>query len=133
MRRVLLDTCAWIWLLSDRGRLSAAAAEAIERARGKGEAHLSVISCWEVGKLVEKGKLRLSIPVREWIRRATSLEGLRLHPLTPDLCADATALPGGLDGDPADRISVATARMLGVAVVTADRRIIAYPHVPTVW
>ena len=69
----------------------------------------------------------------DWIRRAISLEGLRLHAITPDLCVDATTLPGGLDGDPADQIIVATARRMGVAVVTADRKIIAYPHVPTVW
>jgi PIN domain nuclease of toxin-antitoxin system len=38
-----------------------------------------------------------------------------------------------LDGDPVDQIIVATARSLGAPVVTADRRVLEYRHVPTIW
>ncbi|MBI4703029.1 MAG: PIN domain-containing protein [Deltaproteobacteria bacterium] len=61
------------------------------------------------------------------------LEGIRLHALTPQICVASTQLPGALHGDPADQIIVATARLLGIPVVTADRRIREYPHVATIW
>ena len=130
---VVLDTCAWLWHSAEPEKLSAAAAEAIARERERGGLVVSVISCWEIGKLVEKGRLELSVPVREWIRTALRGEGVVLHPLTPDLCADSVELPGVFHGDPADQIIVATARRASSAVVTKDRRIIDYPHVPTIW
>jgi PIN domain nuclease of toxin-antitoxin system len=130
---VLLDSCTWIWLASDQARLSAAALEAISSAQARRAAHLSVISCWEVAKLVEKGKLSFKIPVGEWVKRALSLEGINLQGLTPRICIDSTELPGAFHGDPADQIIVATARQLGVALVTPDRKLRQYNHVPTVW
>jgi len=130
---VILDTCTWIWLVSEARRISPAAQEAISGARRKGSAHLSVISCWEVARLVEKGKLSFLFPVEDWIRRALALEGLALQGLTPGICVDSTELPGEFHGDPADQIIVATARRLGAAVVTPDRRIRGYSHVPSLW
>lgn len=41
----------------------------------------------------------------------------------------STQLPGDFHRDPADQIIVATARLLGCPVVTADEKIRAYPHV----
>jgi len=130
---VVLDTCAWIWLCSNRDRLSPAAAEAIATARAAGDALVPVIACWETAKLVEKGKLSFRMPVAEWMTRSLRLEGLRVEPLTPQVCVASTELPGEFHGDPADQIIVATARLLGVPVVTADRRIRDYPHVATIW
>ena len=133
MTPVLLDSCTWIWLASDRRKLTSPAAEAISRARSDSAAHISVISCWEVAKLVQKGKLAFRIPASDWIPRALSLEGIVLSPLTPTISIDSTTLPPGLDGDPADQIIVATARQMGAVIVTPDRRIRDYPHVPTIW
>jgi PIN domain nuclease of toxin-antitoxin system len=133
MSPVLLDSCTWIWLASDRSRLTSPAAEAIAGARSGSAAHVSVISCWEVAKLVQKGKLAFRIGTSEWIARALGLEGIVLAPLTPSIGVDSTTLPPGLDGDPADQIIVATARQLGAVIVTPDRRIRDYPHVPTIW
>lgn len=130
--RVVLDTCAWIWLASDRARLSPAAIEAIETARAAREVLVPVIACWEVAKLVEKGRISFRMPVSEWIARALRLEGLGLQPLTPQICVASTELPGEFHGDPADQLIVATARVLGVALVTADRKIREYPHVATI-
>jgi PIN domain nuclease of toxin-antitoxin system len=61
------------------------------------------------------------------------VDGVSLHPLTPEICVESTELPGVFHGDPADQIIVATARSLGATVVTADRRILEYSHVPTIW
>jgi PIN domain nuclease of toxin-antitoxin system len=48
--------------------------------------------------------------------------------LSHEIAAAAYDLPEGLHHDPADRILVATARLLGLTLVTADERILAYPH-----
>ena len=44
---------------------------------------------------------------------------------------EAYALPGSFHRDPADRLLVAAARRSGLTLVTADDRILAYPHVHT--
>lgn len=133
MSRLLLDTCSWIWLASDRRRLSRPAAAAIGEARERRQVYLSVLSCWEVAKLVEKGRLTFAIPAREWIARALRLSGLTVCPLTPEIAVDSTELPGLFHGDPADQVIVATARSLGAPVVTPDAKIRRYPHVRTLW
>jgi PIN domain nuclease of toxin-antitoxin system len=46
---------------------------------------------------------------------------------------EAFSLPSPFHADPADRMLVATARPHGLAILTADRRILDYPHVETCW
>ena len=52
--------------------------------------------------------------------------GIREAALTPEIAVDASYLPGDLHGDPADRLLVATARHLGIPLVTRDAKLIAY-------
>ena len=46
--------------------------------------------------------------------------------ITPAIAIDSSYLPGDLHADPMDRLVVATARHLGVPIVTRDRKMIAY-------
>jgi PIN domain nuclease of toxin-antitoxin system len=39
----------------------------------------------------------------------------------------------GFHSDPADQILVATARIYNLTLITADRKILAYPHVRSLW
>jgi PIN domain nuclease of toxin-antitoxin system len=94
---------------------------------------VSIMSAWEIAKLVQKGKLAFSVSCREWIDGAVRADGVVMHPLDPDICVESTELPGAFHGDPADQLIVATARLLGAPVVTADQKIRTYPHVPTIW
>jgi PIN domain nuclease of toxin-antitoxin system len=130
---VVLDTCAWLWLCAAPHKLSRAARTAIDRARPDASLNVSVFSTWEIVKLVQKGKLDLALPCREWIVAAMRAEGITMHPVSPEVCLESTELPGVFHGDPADQIIVATARLLSVPVVTADRKIRAYRHVQSVW
>jgi PIN domain nuclease of toxin-antitoxin system len=45
---------------------------------------------------------------------------------------DSVELPGTFHRDPADRLIVALARQLNAPLVTADRKILAYPSVATI-
>jgi PIN domain nuclease of toxin-antitoxin system len=63
---------------------------------------------------------------KTWFARVMGGPGIREAPLTPEIAIDASFLPGELHGDPGDRLLVATARYLGLPIVTRDRSIIAY-------
>ena len=51
--------------------------------------------------------------------------------ISPAIAAEAAALPSSFHRDPADRIIVATARVIGGKLITQDRRIIASGLVAT--
>ncbi len=71
--------------------------------------------------LERKGRIRLRPDVETWIR--TNLEPpVSLEPLSPQIAIESVRLPG-FHGDPADRIIVATAIVLGLPLVSADATI----------
>lgn len=128
---IVLDTHAWLWLVDDPSRLSAPAAEAIERAS---EIGVSPISGFEIGLLVAGDRIRLSEGLAEWI--AAALAASRAIELALDLqiAARAALLPREeFPGDPADRLIYASARAAGAKLVTADRRLRAFDPRGTVW
>jgi len=92
---------------------------------------LSAISVWEVTKKVSLGKLQMSIPVRDWVVKATRSEFIELVPLSVDISLESTMLPGTFHRDPADQMIVATARNLDQVLLTADQKIIEYEYVKT--
>jgi PIN domain nuclease of toxin-antitoxin system len=55
-----------------------------------------------------------------------SRRGVRLTPLEPEVALSASYIRRPLHSDPADRLLIATARDLGVPLVTRDRRILDY-------
>ena len=98
-RRLLLDTCALIWLVAGRQDLSDTAREAIDRAD---LVHVSAISAWEVSLKVARDQLNLPLPPRTWFDRALSRHNLASAPLTIDVLVSANELPWH-HRDPADR------------------------------
>ena len=125
---IVLDTHIWVWWVHGDSTLSASTRALLESSELTGIA-VSAISCWEVAKLVERGRLTLPCPVFDWIQQALSYPGVRLIELSPRICVESTQLPGEFHRDPADQIIVATARVLDAPLVTVDGKILAYPHV----
>lgn len=125
---ILLDTHIWVWLVGACPQLRPRQIELIDQNK-TGGLGVSIFSCWEVAKLVEKQRLELQQPVIDWIRIALSQPYMRLIPLTPEIAVESTQLPSGFHGDPADQLIVATSRVLGVPLLTADEKILGYPHV----
>jgi PIN domain nuclease of toxin-antitoxin system len=128
---IVLDTHSWVWWVHGDERLTKSQAEVIE-ANETNIIGVSALSCWEVAKLVEYGRLELPCPVSEWLEQALSYPGIRLLELTPEIAVESTQLPGEFHRDPADQIIVATARIYGCPLVTSDRKILDYPHVETI-
>ncbi len=119
----------WVWWVNGDDRLKETQRAAIDQADGLG---VSAISCWEVAKLVELGRLALDRPVLDWLQAALAYPGVRLLPLSPEVAVGSTTLPGPFHRDPADQVIVATARAHGCRVATSDRKILDYAHVETV-
>lgn len=129
MKPVLLDTHVWIWLCV--GELPSLSSKAQQAINGHNR-WISVISCWELAKLVERRRLGFTIPTLTWIRRSLSEYDLRLADLTPEIAVESTELRG-FHGDLADQIIVATSRVLGMPVVTADQRLLQFQGVEAIW
>ncbi|MBX3057367.1 MAG: type II toxin-antitoxin system VapC family toxin [Anaerolineae bacterium] len=125
---ILLDTHIWVWWVSRSHSLSSNLERKIQQYQTNGFA-VSIISCWEVAKLVELGKLSLTLPVLDWLNQAIVYPGVRLLQLDVAVVVEATQLPGDFHRDPADQILVATARIYNFPILTADRKILDYPHV----
>ena len=124
---LILDTHIWIWLLNGEERLQRSKALPwIERAALRSQVKISVISVWEVGMLQAKGRINLPTHTLEWVRKALSSPGISLVPLTEEMAIESSQLPGDFHGDPADRILVATTRLLGGTLLTADKKILEY-------
>ncbi len=128
---ILLDTHIWIWWVHGDLALPSRVQASIELRSGEGIA-VSAISCWEVAKLVERGRLDLPLEIREWMEMALSGSGVTIIPISPSIAIESTTLPGTFHRDPADQIIVATARVHRFPLVTCDTKIRSYPHVSLV-
>jgi PIN domain nuclease of toxin-antitoxin system len=129
---VLLDTHAWVWWAAGSDELSRNGRRLIQAAFAEDRLWVSSISAWEVAMLVQRGRLVLRLPVREWVARSEALGGLHFLPVDTAIGLRAVELIG-LHADPADRLIVASAELLGAVLVTRDERLRAYRGVPTAW
>ncbi len=127
---ILLDTHIWIWWLDDNQQLKQRQKEIIDANKDKGLS-LSVISCWELAKLVEYERLKLACSIDEWMEKALSHVEIQLIELTPKIAIESTKLPGNFHRDPADQIIVATSRLYHIPLLTMDKLILDYQHVIT--
>jgi PIN domain nuclease of toxin-antitoxin system len=88
--------------------------------------YVSPFTSWEIGTLIAKGRLQLTLSPEVWFETLLALPGVRLAALTPKILLASTCLPGTPLADPADRIIAATARTYGHIVITRDRKLLAY-------
>jgi PIN domain nuclease of toxin-antitoxin system len=126
-RPLLLDTHVWVWYVENAPtRLSPRIEPLVEAAVQRGDVVVSAISVWEIALLEAARRIELTVDVRAWVGRALAFPGVRLKGLSPSIAIESTRLPSPLHRDPADRMLIATARLLGAALVTCDERILAY-------
>lgn len=125
---IILDTHIWIWWVYNDAKLTEKQIEIIKAHEGDGLG-ISIISCWEIAKLVEKSRLVLHCPIDEWLETALNYPGVKLIELTPSIIVESTQLPGDFHNDPADQMIVATARHFDCSLLTADEKILSYEHV----
>ncbi|HET8553132.1 MAG TPA: type II toxin-antitoxin system VapC family toxin [Gammaproteobacteria bacterium] len=127
--RLLLDTCTFLWAVSDPAQLS-------ERGRSliidpDNEVFLSVVSAWEIALKQGLGKLELSEPAVRYVPRYR--EALEVAELALDEASalQVSQLPTP-HNDPFDRALVCQAIVHGLTILTPDAQIARYP-VPVTW
>jgi PIN domain nuclease of toxin-antitoxin system len=125
-RGLILDTHIWIWLNNASSEISSKTVASIDRAARSGEVFVHAITLWEIATLESRGRVTMSMPLEQWITEALSKPGVGLVPLLPNIAIESARLPANFHGDPADRLIVAAARVMGLAVVTRDSKILAY-------
>ena len=98
---ILLDTHIWVWWVNGHPNLNASQLHILQTYEPIGLG-VSVISCWEVAKLVERNRLVLNRRVEDWVRQALQYPGVRLLDLTPEIAVASTQLPQPFHRDPAE-------------------------------
>jgi len=126
---IVLDTHIWIWWVNESPRLTERQKQIINENQANGLG-ISIISCWEVAKLVEKKRLLLSMPVEDWLEKASAYPGIKVLNLNIPILVESTKLIG-FHNDPADQIIVATTKVNNSKLLTADGKILKYSGVET--
>ncbi len=126
MTSLLLDTCAAIWV-AEKETISDQAIDALNESVDRDEPiYVSMISSWEIGLLVARGRLPLSMDPLAWFERLLEIPGVRLAGISPRILVGSSFLPGRPPHDPMDRIIIAIAREGGYRLVTRDKHLLAY-------
>nr|WP_242411966.1 type II toxin-antitoxin system VapC family toxin [Cyanobacterium sp. IPPAS B-1200] len=124
---IILDTHIWIWWITKHEKLTNKNLNLIEKYRYQGLG-ISMISCWEIAKLVEKNRLQFQCSVEEWLNSAMKYPDIKILDLTLPIILQSTKLDG-FHQDPADQIIVATAMVYDCPLITQDSKILKYPSV----
>lgn len=128
MSRVLLDTHIWFWYLTGSDRLPDGLRGGV--ADSEGRPWLSPISVWELGLLVERGRIELDRGLREWVedaRRELPVEEAAMNTEVA-LTSHEIDVP---HRDPADRFLAATALVFDLTLLTVDYRLTSLDWLPT--
>ena len=124
MTAVLLDTHALVWLLEGDQHLGHETRRLADIAVREDALRVSAMTFWEVGMLVQRGRLILVQPVTNWRHNVLEL-GIAEIPVSGDIGILATELED-FPLDPADRIIAATALVHGARLITADASILGW-------
>lgn len=127
--KLLLDTCAFLWVVTGSAELSPRARDAFQSPAN--EVYLSPVSAWEIAVKHALGRLPLTDPPDQLVpaqRRAHRIDEL---PLTEDAVLYLPKLPDW-HKDPFDRMLVCQALASGLTLLTPDPELARYP-VRTLW
>jgi PIN domain nuclease of toxin-antitoxin system len=123
---LLLDTHIWLWSLRDSKRLGRRVRHELNNPAN--ELWLSPISTWEALMLNATGRIRLTGDLTNWVQRATA--PMHEAPLTHEIALAAQQLVL-VRQDPADRFLAATAMILDLTLVTADKDLLGLGEIAT--
>ncbi|MDB6081759.1 MAG: hypothetical protein JWO53_1031 [Chlamydiia bacterium] len=124
--KLVFDTHVFFWYMLGDSTLSSKFRKTVECEKPLTSILISPISIWEIGMLVEKGRIILEMDSLDWIEKALAYPGFQVAPISPQIAVLSTRLPGTLHGDPADRILIATAFENHAVLVTCDEKILQY-------
>jgi PIN domain nuclease of toxin-antitoxin system len=116
--RILLDTCAFIWLTSDPGQLGRNAIEALEDTHK--DRYLSLSSVWEIVLKYHTGKLPLPKKPEVWIEEQARIQDISILNLERSVIYLSAQLPP-VHRDPFDRMIAADSLIHKMPILSPDR------------
>lgn len=122
--RLLLDTCAFLWITEDSPALSAAARAAF--ADPGNDVFLSAVSAWEIAVKHALGKLPLPEAPQAFVPRQREFHRIAPLPLSEEAALQLSRLPEP-HRDPFDRLLICQAIAEGLVILTPDADIQRYP------
>jgi PIN domain nuclease of toxin-antitoxin system len=130
---ILLDTHVLVWMVSDPKRLSRTAEREIRKAQRNRSCAIASISLWELGLLFQRYRLRGAGTIASSIRDILDDTGVTVLEITPEIVDLSMSFPDTYPKDPGDRLIGATARALGLTLITQDDRILRSPLIRSMW
>ena len=127
--KVLLDTCTFLWIISDDPELSNRAREL--HSDPANQVYFSSVSAWEISVKNALGRLPLPGPLDRFIPEQRKSHGIRQLVLDEIAALQLPRLPD-LHRDPFDRMLVCQAIVNGLTLLTPDELIVQYP-VRSIW
>ena len=127
--KILLDTCAFLWIITDAPELSESARMLFVDPAN--EIYLSAVSAWEIAVKNALGRLPLPEPLDRFIPARRKQHGIDPLPLEEEATLHLTRLPP-YHQDPFDRMLICQAIVHGMVILTPDELILQYP-VRTTW
>ena len=127
--RLILDTHAFLWWITDDPRLSPRARQVMGNAHN--ELFLSVASAWEIAIKTRLGRLSLEERADRFVPDQLSRNGISSLPIEMSHALYTTRLPD-IHRDPFDRLIIAQSVLERLPVVTKDSVIARY-KVETIW
>jgi len=121
---ILLDTCTFLWIVSESPELSDTARKLFSDPGN--EVYLSVASAWEIIVKHKLGKLPLPEPPHEFIKKWRTHHDIDSLPLDESAVLQLSRLPE-YHKDPFDRILICQAIAGGMLILTPDSRNTRYP------
>jgi len=122
--RLLIDSHAIIWWMTDDPRLSPMARKALGSSQH--ERFLSLASLWELSLKVSAGRLQGIGSTMDNLRQASAKQAIEILPITYEHILRVESLPLH-HADPFDRLLVAQALEEGLTILTADRTLSRHP------
>ena len=127
--KILLDTCAFLWLTTDAPELSDKAKILFQNTSNA--VYLSSVSVWEIIVKHQLGKLPLPSAADDFIKQQCEKHFVEYLSLDEKAVFNLSRLPNH-HRDPFDRMLVCQAIAYDLNILTSDKLIMEYP-VATVW
>lgn len=121
--KVLLDTHAFLWWITDDPQLSARAREIISD--GKNELFLSAASGWEIAIKAKLKRLKLPGEAERFIGEQLTLNAIESLPVQMSHALHVYAIPDH-HRDPFDRLLAAQVKLENLHFLTSDRQMSKY-------
>jgi PIN domain nuclease of toxin-antitoxin system len=127
--KYLLDTHAFLWFVSDDGRLSSKAGAIIKNS--KNEVFFSAVSAWELSIKIKLGRLTIEEELGPFIIKQLSENNFSTLSITL-FHSIYTLKLADIHKDPFDRMLIAQSQVEDMPLISKDKNIKKY-KIPVVW